>query len=170
MPHTNLRMIYFLLLSLTSVYSYAQTCKDYIPNEWPDSRYINHGDGTITDNVTKLMWKQCPEGLSGSDCATGSASTYTWQDALALSGSSFAGYTDWRLPNIKELSSLASLNCYSPSINTTMFPNTPNASFWSSSPYANNTSYAWRLIFSDGFGSGNYRNFSYRVRLVRHNP
>jgi hypothetical protein len=53
------------------------------------------------------MWKQCAEGLSGATCQTGSAQTFTWANALAhAEASTFANYTDWRLPNVKELSSL----------------------------------------------------------------
>jgi hypothetical protein len=155
-----------LILALFNLAN-AQTCNDYITNEWQDSRYTDHGDGTITDNTTGLMWKKCSEGLSGADCSTGSATTFTWKGALALNRSSFAGKSDWRLPNIKELSSLATLNCYNPSINTTMFPNTPATYFWSSSPYANDSSYASLLDFSYGYDHSYDRNNSYRVRLVR---
>lgn len=37
-----------------------------------------NADGTVTDNATGLIWDQCSWGLSGTSCATGSASTYTW--------------------------------------------------------------------------------------------
>jgi hypothetical protein len=169
-------MKHILFLKITLIlalfnFANAQTCSDYITNDWQDSRYTDHGNGTITDTATGLMWKKCSEGLSGSDCSTGSATTYTWQDALALNGSSFAGKSDWRLPNIKELSSLAALNCYNPSINKTMFPNTPATSFWSSSPSAYISSYAWRLYFNNGINFyNNNRDFSNRVRLVRNSP
>jgi hypothetical protein len=162
-----LKTIKTLFLIFINISIYAQTCKDYITNEWQDSRYTDHGNGTITDTTTGFMWKKCSEGLSGADCSTGSATTFTWKGALALNRSSFAGKSDWRLPNIKELSSLATLNCYNPSINTTMFPNTPATYFWSSSPDASYSSYAWRLYFNYG-GDGYYnRGSSYRVRLVR---
>jgi hypothetical protein len=156
-----------LILIFVSNLGIAQTCKDYITDNWKDSRYTDNGDGTITDNATKLMWKKCSEGQSGNNCGTGSAAGMNWQNALALGGSTFAGFSDWRLPNIKELSSIAILNCYSPSINETMFPNTPANNFWSASPDAYVSGYAWQLIFNYGVIGRDGTGSSYRVRLVR---
>lgn len=66
--------------------------------------YEANGDGTITDNATGLMWTQADNG-EGLD----------WEHALAYAeNSEFAGYTDWRLPNVKELQGIVDYN-YSPS-------------------------------------------------------
>ncbi len=159
-------------LLLTLIFSQtanaARTCADYITDEWPNSRYniqLISGDNVVTDNKTGLMWKQCSEGLSGTDCLTGTASTHTWQQALAipetLNTTGFAGFNNWRLPNIEELQSIAAINCYNPAINEVAFPNTPIDWFWSSSPFASSPNYAWGVGFSDGSG------VSSRVRLVR---
>lgn len=65
--------------------------------------FINNGDGTISDNATDLMWMQ-NDNEEGID----------WEDALAYAESSeFAGYSDWRLPNVKELQSIVDYS-YSP--------------------------------------------------------
>ena len=116
----------------------AQTCPPGIPRVAPDSRYIDHGDGTITDQQTGLMWKRCSEGLSGAACS-GTPSAVTWPEALtAAADSSFAGHSDWRMPSVKELHSLVETGCHSPSINTNRFPNTPfeppllPGAFWTS--------------------------------------
>jgi hypothetical protein len=146
---------------------YSQTCKSYITNEWQDSRYTDNGDGTITDKTTKLMWKKCSEGQSSFDCSNGSASNYNWKNALSLNNSIFAGHSDWRLPNIKELGSLVSFNCYNPSINKTMFPNTPDSFFLSSSSISNKHNYIWRISFKYGYDNDKERNLSSKVRLVR---
>ena len=55
--------------------------------------YVDNGDGTITDTATGLMWMQ-------DDSGTG----MVWQDALSYAENfEYAGYTDWRLPDAKEL-------------------------------------------------------------------
>jgi len=51
--------------------------------------FVNNGDGTITDRATGLMWAQDDSGVG-----------MTWEEAMAL------GYSDWRLPNVKELQSI----------------------------------------------------------------
>jgi len=57
--------------------------------------YVNNGDGTITDTDTSLMWTQLP------------GSARNWEGAIAYAETlSTGGYTDWRLPNIKELQTL----------------------------------------------------------------
>lgn len=66
--------------------------------------YTNNGDGTITDNTTGLMWQQ---GYSGK---------MTYDEALSGASSvNLAGYTDWRLPTIKELYSLIDFSGTDPS-------------------------------------------------------
>ncbi len=60
--------------------------------------YTDNGDGTISDNVTGLMWTQDP------------GEKVTWIEGIALleemNASNYLGYSDWRLPTIKELYSL----------------------------------------------------------------
>jgi hypothetical protein len=72
----------------------------------------SNGEVVVEDADTGLMWKQCPEGLSGATCTGGSIAFKDWSTALTDAGAvSFAGYDDWRLPNIIEL---ASIRDYSP--------------------------------------------------------
>lgn len=156
-----------LFLFMVTLQSQGQTVNPNIINDSPDSRYIIGSDSTVTDTVTGLMWQQCSQGLTGSSCAVGSASTYTWQQALELNGSSFAGHSDWRLPNIEELRSLVAYNSDTPAINPVAFPNTVSFIYWSSSPYAASSSYAWVVYFNDGSVSYLLRNSSLWVRLVR---
>ena len=165
------KSICLLMLLLAPLSLPAQTIKDYIRNDWPDDRYEVHGDGTVTDTVTGLMWMQCSLGQTYSDydCSDETDATkYNWRVALeAAEDHKFATHTDWRLPNIKELDSLVAYNRHDPAINSTVFPNTPTSSYWSASPYTSSSA-AWTLSFNRG-SNGRYseRYGYYYVRLVR---
>lgn len=146
----------------------AQTCRDDIPASAPDSRFTANGAGTVTDRATGLIWKQCAEGLSGADCLTGSATAFSWLQALQQAETSvFAGSSLWRLPNKKELASLVEQRCYDPAINARFFPNTPSSWFWSSSPYAGSAYGAWYVYFGDGGVNLSFKDNAIYVRLVR---
>ncbi len=76
--------------------------------------FANNGDGTITDNATSLMWAQEDSGPQVNAAnPTGEAGTYsgmTWEEALAwvdqMNDQNYLGYSDWRLPNAKEMQSI----------------------------------------------------------------
>jgi len=134
-------VIFWVWLAVPAVVHASGGCKSTVTQTAPDSRYTDNNDGTVTDLITGLMWKQCSEGQStaSTSCDTGLAATYTWQLALQQaetinSGGGFASYTDWRLPNRNELLSLVEFKCHSPAINTTFFPNTSSiggtAQYW----------------------------------------
>ena len=60
------------------------------------NNFVDNGDGTISDLATGLMWQQADDGQ-----------TRDWEDSLAYAESlDYAGYSDWRLPNAKELQSI----------------------------------------------------------------
>jgi hypothetical protein len=134
-----------------------------------------NNDGTVIDTKTGLIWKKCSEGQSGADCSGGEATTYSWQGALQQAqtvnnNGGFAGYKDWRVPNLKELFSIVENQCDSPSINTTVFPNTPVISpmYYSSSKIVNNRDSVWIVYFMGGGSSFGWSNSSKTyVRLVR---
>jgi len=157
-------LLFFTLPSMA-----VQNCKDYIFDNNPNSRYTNHNDGTVMDNETGLMWKQCVNGFSGvNSCSTGSLFSYTWQEALQLPATvSFATYSDWRLPNFTELESLVTQNCEIPSINISLFPNAPSVPMWSSSPSSSGLNLSWSVNFDIGYTGAHTRDSFYSVRLVR---
>jgi len=148
------------------------TCLASINPDTPTADFVDHGNGTVTHTKTGLMWKQCPEGLSGAGCATGTAATYTWQGALQAAESlnaagGFAGFTDWRVPNIKELHSIVEHQCDLSSVNATIFPATGIHNYWSASPSFSITSRAAAIIFDSGFVNHHSKSFAFRVRFVR---
>lgn len=131
--------------------------------------YKDNQDGTVTHAPTGLVWKRCAEGQnwSGNSC-TGFGNSYTWSEANALRGTvSFAGRTDWRLPDRAELLSLVDYTQSSPAINSTAFPLTSSSRFWSLSGYAPNPSYAWFVYFHQGDTYALRKDDAYNVRLVR---
>lgn len=77
--------------------------------EYGKNKLVDNGDGTITDEATGLMWQQADDGTARN-----------WQDSLAYAeGLELAGYSDWRLPNTKELQSIVD---YSRSPSATQSP------------------------------------------------
>ncbi|MBK7001892.1 MAG: DUF1566 domain-containing protein [Rhodoferax sp.] len=108
-----------------------------------------NANGTVFDPKTGLTWMRCAMGQTwdGSTCI-GTASTYTFDQANALTGTvPFAGQSDWRMPNIRELQTIVDRSVYSPAIDSVAFPNTLGSSFWSGSPDDGGSSYAWYVYF-----------------------
>lgn len=111
---------------------------------------VINGDGTVTDTNTGLMWQQeAPKGMS-------------WQDALShCENLILGGNDDWRLPNIKELTSLVDQNRYYPTIDTDYFPGmTAPWDSWSSTG-------TWYVSFDNGLSGTNDKSRVYSVRAVR---
>ncbi len=117
--------------------------------------FTKSGD-IVTDSVSGLEWQ---------DDAVGS--TMTWESAIThCEALVLGGYSDWRLPNINELKSIADRSKISPAI-VSGFENTSSNDYWSSTTYENSKDYAWVV----GFGNGNvyyYRKGnSFYVSCVR---
>lgn len=139
------------------------------------SRYLDHKNGTVSDQTHGLMWKKCSEGQSwrqaGNSC-DGKAAGISWDDALNQveilnAGKGFAGFKDWRLPTIKELATLIEYDRPNP-IDLSVFPGTPSLWYWSSTPYQRQATRAWFLAFGSGdISIERIDNPSLHVRLVR---
>ena len=161
----------FLLIS--SNFIHAQTCNPSIPRTAPDSRYelvVGSGGSEVKDKQTGLIWQRCSIGQtwSGTSC-TGTPIPQTWTNALQQA-KDYGG--NKRLPNIKELQTLAEKACYNSAINELFFPNTIASVYWSSSPVASSNDYARVVSFDTGHSSYSYKNYTYQndygyIRLVR---
>ena len=138
----------------------------------PAPSYTDNGDGTVTDNVTSLMWEQkTADGGSGDK-----ERTYTWKDSLAYCEDLIMGsFSDWRLPNPKELERIVDLEKSSPAVDTTYFPNTKNGFYWTGTSCVGCHKFkAFSYNFSDGelsfgvkFRDGVYHeNFTRCVRTA----
>jgi hypothetical protein len=87
----------------------------------------------------------------------------TWAEAKAYAASLGGG---WRLPTRAELLTLVDDTVCEPACS--VFPDCPSAWFWTSTPWAGSSSYAWSVYFD--YGNANYDDGvsdSNRVRCVR---
>ena len=132
----------------------------------------------VVDSVTGLMWQGCPAGMTGDlTSCNGTAATYTWSQAntyctttLNNDSSKNAGYTDWYLPDIKELESIVDDRYSHPAVDGDFFPGTPSGYFWSSSSYAPHSGSAWFVTFNDGYVNGYVKDYGHYVRCSRRGP
>ncbi len=128
-------------------------------SEYGISSFTEHGNGTISDSKTGLMWSQ-------NDSEQG----MTWPEALIYAeNATLAGYSDWRLPDSKELHSLVDYNrspdltqspAIDPNFSTTEIINEKGELdypyFWTSTTHANNSptpgGYAAYISFGRALG------------------
>ncbi|MCX5885947.1 MAG: DUF1566 domain-containing protein [Proteobacteria bacterium] len=116
---------------------------------WPVPRFTDHGNGSVTDNLTGLMWTKNANLPNGG---------IIWQQALDYVATMNAGtypnfgYTDWRLPNRKELQSLTDFSKYGPALPTGHpFTNVQVFYYWSSTTSAVVPDHAWVVYMFDGY-------------------
>ncbi len=134
---------------------------------WPSPRFTDNTNGTVTDNLTGLIW------LKNSNCFEG-----RWASALkdignlkngqcGLADGSTAG--QWRLPNLNELKSLVNAGQSSTAewLNTQGFSRVQSSYYWSSTTYAPNTGEAWYVSMSDGHQYEGNKTLNYNVWPVR---
>lgn len=84
-----------------------------------------------------------------------------------INATGLCGGNDWRVPTRGELHSIVDNGRIDPSIDTDYFPNTPNKSFWSSSPDALTPDFVWIIYFNYGEDYNVEHSDNHRLRLVR---
>ena len=152
------------------------------------TRYRDNGDGTVTDLATSLIWEK----LSDDGTIHDKDSTYSWSDAFAskitaLNSATFAGYADWRVPNVNELQSAAILAAHDlpdtyvsivfddrcqpgcTILTCSCTAQTPGAepSYWSSTTHHGTPSNAWTVSLGDGSVVDGPKSAARFVRAVR---
>lgn len=142
--------------------------------------FTDNGNGTITDNLTGLMWEKQSDDGSIHD----KDNTYTWVNMFAakvdtLNSMVFAGHNDWRVPNIVELESLKNFGRVGPAVysafNTSCAPTctvttcscTQSNAYWSSSSYQSQPTLGWYVNFFYGNTTNDQKAISRLLRAVR---
>lgn len=126
---------------------------------WPNPRFTDNGDGTVKDKLTGLTW------MKNANCW----GSMNWSSALAritslnavVNPATCAGYTglhrDWRLPSIRELTSLEDLSRTNPILPLGHpFSGVQAHGYWSGTSSADITSYAWVVNLGSGAVNGYY--------------
>jgi len=137
---------------------------------WPAPRFEENGDGTVTDNLTGLMW------LKDANCF----GDMNWQEALDKvvdfnvnpgnysCGGYTAAYDDWKLPNRKELHSHSDFSQYNPVLPSGHpFLNVQMERYWSSTTDAYISDYAWCLFMNGGGLANGTKSYDFYVWPVR---
>ena len=173
-----------LLIALTTLFILETKAQNLLPFRIPDSgqtdsftstqgedsdfiinppSFTDNADGTITDNITGLMWQK----TDGGEMTFENATTYC--NNLVL-----AGYSDWRLPTGIELYSINNLGHLNPALNTVYFTLTQAEYWWTSEVRVDDASKIWLVNAGGGIGAhaktetvsaGGSRKF--HVRAVR---
>lgn len=135
------KLIPFKLPDTGQTVSYTTTRgedSDFIIN--PMS-FTDNGDGTITDNITGLMWQK----TDGGEMTLENAAAY-------CANLSLGGYHDWRLPVNRELFSINKFDSANPALNSIYFTTTTAEYWWTSDLRADDAAKVW--VVNAGGGTG----------------
>jgi hypothetical protein len=138
------------------------------------SRFTVNGDGTVTDNCTGLQWLQ-DSGETPDDDLDGHPDPVTWCKAMEFCQDLvFAGHSDWRLPNVRELQSLVDYGRLAPAIAPEFrFAGNPGAEgdsvyiYWTSTSYIGQQGRVFYVHFGFGIVETHFGNENHRVLAVR---
>jgi hypothetical protein len=146
-----------------------------------DARHVDNGDGTVTDLVTGLVWEKLGDDGSIHDVSDSYTLAAALEGKIAQlnAGEGFAGHTDWRLPNRRELGSLVDASGLDPAIRPVFDDGcAPGCSadacscvesqpYWTSTAYQPDPNKQWVVDFFHGTVSALAETSTARVRAVR---
>jgi hypothetical protein len=166
-------------LAALSVAHADQQCNESVNSTTPLQRFSIELDGTVRDRRTGLQWQRCPAGYAINDgntpiefsddsCEAAAETRLTWRQSFdaAAALTIASGQSDWRLPNLKELMSIAERKCVAPALNLLVFPNITWQQFWSSTTF-DITNTAATLNFRGAINATAPKDSLQSVRLVR---
>ncbi len=121
------------------------------------------GDDVVIDLASGLMWA-----ADGSKAGCNNITAIAWEAAIDYAlALDFAGFTDWRMPNINELGSIVNWDENNPSIDPVLFPNTVSADYKSSTTDKFSVTRAWVVTFIAGQYNARLKTDDDYVRFVR---
>jgi hypothetical protein len=133
----------------------------------PSPRFSDNDDGTVTDNLTDLIWLQNANCFGYRNWSTALTDSNTLNSGECdLTDGSAPG--DWRLPNVKELQSLIDFGNFDPALpDGHPFSGVQSYYYWSSTTSAYGTTYAWFVFLNSGYVYFYNKAYTYSVWPVR---
>jgi hypothetical protein len=143
---------------------------------WPVPRFTDNADGTVTDNLTGLIWLKNANCFGQNLWAAALSFCNVLEDGqCGLTDGSSLG--DWRLPNVRELHSLIDYSQYVPALPNTEgtgqwaegdpFTNVQSYYYWSSTAYEGGSTLAWGVYMVSGYVGGTSKANDFDVWPVR---
>jgi hypothetical protein len=119
--------------------------------------FTRNDDSTVTDNATGLIWQD------------DTSEQMAWEAAIdSCEDLELGGYTDWRLPNLNELTSLVDDTTCGPAISEVFQHTVDEVFYWSATTTESNTSKAWTIYSFCGLQAASAKTSTSRyVRCVR---